>query len=206
MDEQSLETQRLIRAFIPSPSELILLPAFSLFFLALSSGYVHFTRTDDAQYELVSHYLQSQLQAGLARLDRLAGATVPTAIFWAFVGLVVYLLVWLLIGAYHAYQADVPKEKGMILPRDYNRAAVVRSSIAHLCIRVLALGILILWFYLLLSQILPYTSSVFLDEFSAPTILTPLYCLGATALLAAWLFVIAVLSRCMVLRDRVFTT
>lgn len=204
MSSQSLTTDRTIRAFVPTKLELIALPTFSLIFLTLSNGLQLIRNIDDENYQQIIDYMETQVKSLLEIVDRLIGSTAPLILFWMFIGVVAYILLWLGIGVYNTYKGDLPEEKGMIVPADYNHSRVLRSSIVHLLTRGIAAGLLIVWLYMLFAEVLPYCGELFLTGMERVSLATLTHIVLATLILSAWLFTISILSRSVMLRDRVF--
>lgn len=204
MSSSDIETERAFRAFVPTKIELIALPLVGLLFLTLSNSFQLLRSVDGNNYQLIIDFIEAQVESFLSAVDRLVGSTAPLVLFWMFVGIVVYVLLWLGLGIYNAYRSDLPNEKGMVVPRDYNHARVLRGGVAHMLVRVIAGALLITWVVLLFTEVLPYASQLFVREVENISLLTLAYAMLATLVLSAWLFTIMVLCRCVVLRDRVF--
>lgn len=205
MASQNLESERTLRAFLPSKMEMISLPLISLAFLTAANSFQWLRTVDGRNYMLVIEYMQLRVRGVLSYLDSVLGATAPLLIFWMFIGLIVYVLLWAAIGAWKSYQEDLPADgKRMIVPKGYNHARVLRGSIVHIFVRILATAMLIVWIYQIFARILPYASSLFLRGFETISFQTAAYCLLAILIVAASAFVTSILSRCTVLRDRVF--
>ncbi len=204
MSSHNTETERTLRAFIPTRFELIALPSTSLLFLTLSNSFELLRSVDGRNYLMVINFMEAQVKSFLGVIDRLIGATAPLVVFWMFVGIIVYILLWLGMGAYSTYKNDLPSEKGMIVPANYNHARVLRGSIVHLLVRILAGGLLLIWLYLLFAEVLPYASEIFLKGIEKISLKTLYYGALSALVLSAWLFTITVLARCVMLRDRIF--
>src|SRR5690606_7015536 len=125
MASHDSNNDRTIRAFTPTKIELIALPIVSLAFLILSNSFLLLRSVNGNDYDLVTDYLNAQTRSILSSVDRLAGSTAPLVLFWMFIGILVYVLLWVGLGAYNAYRSDLLREKGMVLPRHYNRTRVL---------------------------------------------------------------------------------
>jgi hypothetical protein len=205
MASQNIETERTLRAFFPSKLELISLPLFSLVFLAITNSFQLLRRVEGKDYLLIIEYMQLRFKEALSYLDTILGSTIPLVIFWMFVGIIVYIMLWVAIGAWTAYRDDLPADgKRMIVPKGYNHAKVLRGSLVHIFTRVISGGLLIVWIYLLFAELLPYSSRLFLKGIEVISLDNTYRCLIAVLIMAGSIFVTSVLTRCVVLRDRVF--
>ncbi len=200
-----MEQKRTIKAFVPSKLEAIILPVSALVFLSLTYGLSLFRKADGESYILVIEYLETHARALLQWLDEAVGATIPLMLFWMIVGTVVYVIGWILYVIAATYRSDIVQTKNMIVPKDYSRRKAWHESLARLLTRVISGALLALWLYLLFSEVLPFAYLTFHASAAQLSLWSIAEALLATILVSAWIFVAAVLSRCIVLRDRVFT-
>lgn len=205
MDPNNQSEKHTLHALLPSKAELIVLPILSLVFLALINSFHFLRRVNNTDYTLLVEYVQARTKEALKFIDELIGNTIPTLLFWMFIGIIVYVLLWLAIGAWRTWRSDLPPEgKDMITPYDYNHAKVLRASIAHVLVRVLAGIALTVWIYMLFAETLPYTSQLFIKGAVDMDLHSIYRCGLAGLMLAGWFFITSVLARCVVLRERVF--
>lgn len=201
-----MTTDRTLRAFLPSKLELISLPLLSLVFLTLSNSFQLLRTVEGEDYLLVIDYMQMRFREALSYLDQILGSTIPMVIFWVFIGLIVYVLLWFAIGAWKVYQEDLPLEgKKMIVPKGYNHAKVLRGSLAHIFVRIISGVLLLVWVYMMFSEILPYSSEMFLKGIETLSLKNSYRIPLSALLMAGSIFINSVLARCVVLRDRVFS-
>src|SRR5690606_1774852 len=166
-----------------------------------------FLRSAGSQnYTLIVEFVQLRVRETLSYIDSIAGNTLPTLLFWMMVGTIVYILLWVGFGAWQAWRNDLPPGgKRMIVPHGYNHGKLLRGSIVHLLVRSLAIVLLTIWGYYLFAEVLPYLSSTFLKGFETMSLDSIWRILSAVIGLALSLFFTFVLTRCVVLRERVFS-
>ena len=205
VDPKNQSEQRTLRALLPSKTELIGLPVISLAFLAIINSFGFLRRVGTTDYTLLVEYIQARTKEALSYIDSVIGNTIPTLLFWMFIGIIVYVLLWLAVGTWRTWRSDLPPEgKGMITPYDYNRNRVLRTSIVHVLVRFLAALALTVWIYMLFAETLPYTSQLFIKGAVDMDLHSIYRCGLAGLMLAGWFFITSVLARCVVLRERVF--
>ncbi len=205
MESQNIDTKRTNRAFTPSKLELIALPIFSLLFLTGSNAFTYFRTVDDVNYLVVTDYMQARFRSALGTIDELLGPTALTVLFWMVVGLVVYVIAWLIYTTYTAYKNDIPVTRGMVVPKEYNQSKVLHESIARFLVRLIATILFVVWMYTFFAEILPYASRTYLAAITSFSLSSLGMIVWSVLLLSASVFSFFLLVRCIVLRDRVFS-
>jgi hypothetical protein len=192
------------RAFLPTAAELLVLGLFSLLFLILINSVTVYKTIDGQSSNMLSDILSRYSRHFGSFVDDHVSATAITFIVWMFIGIGVYTLLWLGAGLLHIYSDEHVETKGRVLPKNFNAAVVLRESVVRILIRLLAVVCLVSWLYFALSNIVPRLSSVFLNDIVRITPLTLISAIWTSMALGLTVFVIFVLARCIVLRDRVF--
>lgn len=199
------DSKRTLHAFIPTKVEAIVIPIAVFLFLLLSHSTTFLQSIDGKSYPLFAEYVEAQSHNALETLDRVVGPRIPLLLFWMVIGIVTYTLCWLLYSVYTTYRSDVRSiKKGMIAPADYNETKAWHENLARFFTRIIAGILLIFWIYLLLTQMLPNTTDIFLDHITNLRLESALYILLSVLALSGAVFVVFLLARCIVLRDRVF--
>ena len=192
------------RAFIPTIFEIVVLTFVSLAALiavnilpALRAGHVE-------DYSLFSDYTRDFVERLVAPIENQQTSNIIVIMLWLSVGVISYLVVWVIATIIHAYQNDLPPSHGFILPRGIIQRKVWYSALGRVLVRVLATIGLLYWTYLLLGSIFPFASSSFLEAVTELPQMWPLVILSSVLLTAISLFVTIILLRSIFLRERVF--
>lgn len=172
--------------------------------LLVINSFSYIKDANDVVYAEATDYIDARFREFLSVIDRYIGATLPTVFFWMFVGMIVYVIGWVGFSAYVAYRDDIPRTKGMILPRGANKSKLFRESIAHFLVRTISFVLLAYWIFMLVTEIIPLTSDMFLGEEGQGIAMRIFTAIGSVVILALSLFVCFVLARCVVMRDRIF--
>lgn len=205
--EYSTDSNRTRHAFIPTKIEAIVIPIAVFLFLVLSNSMTFLQSIDGKTYPLFTEYIQARSHSFLETLDRVVGPKVPLLLFWMAVGIVTYVLCWLIYSVYTTYRSDVRSiKKDMVAPANYNESKAWHENIARFFTRIIAAILLIFWIYLLLTQMLPSTTDIFLDHLTNFRLISVPYIILSVLTLSGAIFVVSLLARCVVLRDRVFVS
>lgn len=203
--DKSDNSKRTLHAFIPSKLEVIIIPIAVFLFLVLSNSFSLLQTIDGKSYPLLTEYMEVQIRSALRSLDQAVGPQIPLILFWMIIGIIVYILCWFAYNFYAAYKNDVSNvEKGLIAPEGFDKSKAWHENLAHFLTRIIAAVLLIFWLYLLFTQILPSMSGVFLEHITNFHIQSIPHILYTVIVLSASTFVVFILARCIVLRDRVF--
>lgn len=202
--EELAEGDHLKRAFVPTRVELSALLITSFLLLLTLNVLPAIQSVASANYTMLTEYIREIIERLLAPTNNQQASVVLTAVFWMAIGIIVYLVIWVIASTYASYRGDVVHTKGMVLPASYNKHAAWHETLFRWCVRILATLMFLYWSYLFLASILPFTSQLFLASFSVMSAYSVVTAIGSVVLLAASLFAAIVLSRCIVLRERVF--
>ncbi len=204
--DSTQEREHFRRALLPSKMELIVLPILSFLFLVLINSTTYLRSVDGTEYTLAIEYTQVRFKEALKFADQQISSMILTVVLWMFIGVVVYVLLWFAISSYKAYKDDMTPTKGMVLPRGYRSSSVIHEAIARICLRVIAGVLLMFWVYMLFAEMLPYASSMLLEGMMSFSLLSVLRVIWAVIILTGSVFIVFVLARFVVLRERVFSS
>lgn len=203
MTLQREDIRQVARVFLPTPTELISLFILSFLALVLINSFSFLRTVEGQNYTLVIEYIQIRVREALTYVDGILGPTIPLVILWMFIGMIVYLILWFMIGAWRAWREDLPPDgPGMIVPKEYSHAKGLRRTILRILLRTTVGVLLLVWFFIFFASVLPKINSMFLE--GSTELKRAWLCLVASALLAGSLFIMAILARCLVMRTRVF--
>lgn len=202
--DESQEITHWKRALLPTKVEVYSL-LIGCFLLLFALNTLPVIRTiDGVNYALTTEYIRGYVEKILAPTNNQQGSQILTVLLWMVIGMVMYILVWVIVSLISNYRKDIPDTKGMVLPRGYDSGSAWHETILKIIIRLLSTIFLLYWIYLLLAAILPYTSLIFINSLADFSIKSAATVLVATAMLAAAVFAMFVFARCVVLRERVF--
>lgn len=176
----------------------------SALLLIVINSFSYIRTTNDVVYAEATDLIDARFREGLSMLDKYIGATLPSVFFWMFVGMIVYVIGWVSWSVYVVYRDDVPRTKGMILPRGANKSKLFKESVAHFLIRVISFVLLVYWVSMLITQIIPITSTMFLGDEQRSVAMMIVSTIASILVLALSLFASFALARCVLMRDRVF--
>lgn len=167
--------------------------------------YSYLRSVDTESYLEATDTIETSIRSGLGIVDQLAGSTVPLVIFWMMVGLFVYVVGWFLYRAYAAYKNDLPISGNMIKPIGYDEDKNTQEAFIRIAIRLISLFLLVYWIYMCLTEVLSFSSGLFMESIIdiAPGSIFGIMLAIVTLALSS--FVVSVLARCVVMRERVFT-
>lgn len=202
--EESLESEHVKRAFIPSKTEALGLLGGS-FLALLSLNMLKAVRVfGNVDYSQLTLYLQDKIEKLLAPTNNQRASTVLTMVLWMTIGVAMYIIVWTIARWLASYRRDVAETKGMVLPANFDKNADWHQSVFRIAVRLLSTIAFLYWLYLLLAWILPFASGLFLDSIKALSVDSIAAVIIAVVSLAGSIFVAMVFARCIVLRERVF--
>ncbi len=190
---------------LPSGTELALLVGFSL--LTVATHNTTFFRNViflPQNFQLKSAVLNSlsnllQLLVG----DHIARSAV-VAIFWALVGLFVYILIWLTMNFSSELSNDLALTK-WVHPRNIDTRSPLRNFLSRVSFQLVVLFFLIFYLNLIVGSLLPYIGGMFhiaIRDWPRPQAIK--YALVGVVIEMVVLHVFVVLVRTVTLRKRVF--
>lgn len=203
---KSNENQKseLKRTFVPTKIELAVLPIVSLVVLLLLNALQAIKSVDGGQYVLVPEYIQGYVQKILEPTNSQFGNTFFTFVFWMVIGILTYMLIWVISTLLVAYKNDKPWNGHMVLPNNFNKDKAGHEILTRFLVRTLALLALLTWSYLFLTKLFPNVSSSFLDNMTDFNIVSLIKIIYNVVSLSVFLYVFSILTRFVLLRSRVF--
>lgn len=205
--EEDEEGHHVRRALLPTlPEILILLIGSFLVLVVLNVLPAVKNNLDGQDYTMFSEFVQSHVERILAPTNNQQGSTVLTIAFWMVVGIISYLLVWIVGSTIAAYRSDVTVSRNIILPQGASKSKVKHEVFLRMLVRLFATIMFFYWLYLLLASIVPYSSGLFLEHLGDLNIRATAMVAWGTIALAASVFMLMIYARCIVLRERVFTS
>src|SRR5688572_17096115 len=112
--DNSSDSKRTLRAFIPSKLEAIIIPIAVFLFLVVSNSMTLLQTIDGKSYPLLTEYLQVQATRLLTTLDEVVGPRLPLIMFWMAIGIIAYVICWFVYIIFTTYKSDVLSiKKGM---------------------------------------------------------------------------------------------
>lgn len=204
MDQHEQEVKHILKAVIPTKVEIISLICASFVFLGLSAALDYFQAIDSSSYAQVGANIEITIRDLLSYVDKYIGLTAPTLLFWMLIGTLVYTIIWLAGSTFSAYKDDLPTTKGIMFPRGYKKSNIVHEAVARISMRTAAAILLAGWLYLLFTGIVPSMITTFVTSAESSVHSTIFEAVGSTLILAGSVYIVFVLSRFVLLRDRVF--
>ena len=204
--ENIKDTSRFRRAFLPTPVEVVALTLISFFFLLAVNTFSVFRVIGGKNYDQATELIRTYMERLLAPTNNQQGSQILTVLFCMFIGIIAYFVVWGITGLIKTYGSDVKGSKRFVMPQGASRTKIFDEFVQRLFLRVLATIMFVYWLYLLLAGILPKISEVFLENITTFS-LASVTKVGLSVLaLAASIFVAMIFARCIVLRERVFSS
>lgn len=187
-------------ALIPTFSEIIGFTFFALFVLLFFS-----------LERLLHHYGLNitliELPDSLYTLQESITETIlpnfATALVWAMIGLICYLLLWLFVDSVSRIQNMNTVTHRFINPDPEARHTFLFTTVGQLYLRLVACGVIIGW-VLFLFKLIPWTTNNFYESLTSLGISQLLLGLLSLLILSLYFFMAAFLCRLVVLRPRVF--
>ena len=205
MQNQKNKFVALLTWLLPSGSELIIASTFTIATLAISNS----TVVRDLIFLPQDFQIKTAALDSLSRLietvfgDQIARSGV-VAIFWALVGLFVYILIWLGLNFSNELGNDLALTK-YLHPRHVDTHSRLRDLISKVVFRAMALFILIFYVNLVMSTLLPYIGGMFRVTLQQWPSMISLKYLGLGVILEiVALHGLVVMIRAIILRKRVF--
>lgn len=202
--ENIKDLSRFKRAFLPTRIEAASLLIGSFLFLLIINTFSFFRTIGGENYTLASELIRSYIERLLAPTDNQQGSQILTVVFWMFIGIMAYLIVWIIVSVIQAYNSDVHGSKRLVLPQGSSSKRIFHEYVLRLAIRILATIMFLYWIYLLLAGFLPYASQTFLKSMTDISLKNLLWTGWSVLVLAGSVFVAVIFARCIVLRERVF--
>lgn len=200
-------SQRLVRheqSLLPSLYEIVALYVLStLMLLALNVAAI-IQIVNNASYVDLSSRIGIALEEAATRLDATFGRTVLSFIFWAVIGVLAYVISWLLTFFIVSYKNDVSPLTSLLLPNGAPRRKVAHAIILRISLRALATVAFIAWLVLFIAGTLPITSKLILINVTSFTPTSVSAFILSVTMVAVSLFVLMTLLRCILLRRRIF--
>lgn len=206
MQNQKNKLFALISWLLPSGSELIIASFFTLMTLLVSNSTFFrdliFLPTDLQIKTVVLDSLSNLIESVFG--DQIARSGV-VAIFWALVGLFVYILIWLGMNFSNELGNDLAITK-YVHPRNIDTHSPLRDLASKVVFQIMAIFVLIFYINLIVSFILPYIGGMFRMAIEHwPTSLALKNIAYGVLIEIPTLHLFVILVRALTLRKRVFS-
>lgn len=193
------------KAFVPTFFEILALVFVSLaMLLAINFNYFARNLYGATDYQTITQVISTSIRTRLQFLDGSHGGTIVVLLFWMGIGLVVYLTLTVLGRVAQQMKQNDSKNQEMVYPSLAARQQETRSFSQQRVLRSVAAVFLFMWLFLFLRYLLPQATLSFISGLQNWP--TPWQSVLAVLGLAASLYLIVVLCRCIALRIRVFSS
>lgn len=205
MQNQKSKFMALLTWLLPSGSEWVIGITFTFVTLAVSNSVVFrdmiFVPQDFQVKTAALDSLSTLIESVFG--DQIARSGV-VAIFWAIVGLLVYILIWLGLNFSNELGNDLAVTK-YVHPRNIDTHSPLRDLISKILFQFVALFVLIFYINLMVGTLLPYIGGMFKTTIQQwPSKISTKYAIfGFVAEIVA-LHAFVVLVRALTLRKRIF--
>ena len=205
MQNQKSKFMALLAWLLPSGSEWVIGTTFTFVTLAVSNSVLFrdiiFVPQDFQIKTAALDSLSTLIEAVFG--DQIARSGV-VAIFWALVGLFVYILIWLGLNFSNELGNDLAVTK-YVHPRNIDTHSPLRDLISKIIFQVVALFVLIFYINLMVGTLLPYIGGMFKTAVEQwPSAISTKYAIYGLLVELLVLHVFVVLVRVLTLRKRVF--